>query len=106
MVTACCWRPMSTMPSDCLARSPAPWVVSIGGRIWGTGSIREESILDKGNGVDTGSEATQASAGLDNLQVLLQPRGLVSACLLAGDSANQPAGTQAGPSYKLYNLGK
>lgn len=83
MVTAYCWRPMSTMPSDCLALSPASWVVSIGGRICRTGNIREESILDKGNSVYKGSEATQALAGLDNVQVLLHPRGS-GICLLAG----------------------
>lgn len=31
-VTAHCWLPMSTMPSDCLALSLASQVVSVGGR--------------------------------------------------------------------------
>lgn len=47
MVTAHCWLPMCTMPSDCLALSPASQVVSVGGRLQGTGNIWEESILDK-----------------------------------------------------------
>lgn len=35
VVTARCWLPMSSMPSDCLALSPASQVVSVGGRALG-----------------------------------------------------------------------
>ena len=79
MVTAQCWLPMSTMPSDCLARSPASQVVSIGGRPWGTGNTWEQSIPSKGKGMCKGPEAAQALVGLGNLQerenFLPQPQG-------------------------------
>ena len=48
MVTARCWLHMSTTPFDCLAQSPASRVVSVGGRLGGTGDTWEGSILSKG----------------------------------------------------------
>lgn len=91
VVTAYCWRPMSTMPSDCLALSPASWVVSIGGRICRTGNTREESILDKG------SEATQALAG--QLASFVPPSGVwyQPACWQVTQPISKP-GSRAGLS--------
>lgn len=68
VVTAHCWLPMSTMPSDCLAQSPASQAVSVGGRPWGTGNTWEQSIPSKGKGTCKGPEAAQALVDLGNLQ--------------------------------------
>lgn len=62
VVTAHCWLPTSTMPSDCLAPSPASQVVSVSGRPLGDRtylggehpSQREQHVQRPGSRTDLG----------------------------------------------------